>query len=149
MSIEPDAPATAKQVDDLLVEFHQSRADLQHKIDQLQQDVTSGQDDAAQLVMKNLKSDRGVVFRKKGHETQFRFNSDMEDHIGHALTEATKLPATDATGKTIETLQEELRAGMRAIANRQKLIKIADQSEFSWEPMRATIWLITVRIRSS
>ena len=115
---EPDAPATAKQIDDLLVELRQSRADLQQKIDQLQQDVASGQDDAAQLVMKKLKSDRGVVFRKKGHEAQFWFNSNVEDHIGCALTKAKKLPATDATGKTIETLQEELRAGMRAITNR-------------------------------
>jgi len=61
----------------------------------------------------------------------------MEDHIGRALTKATKLPATDATGKTIETLQEELRAGMRAITNRQKLIKIADRSEFSWAVVEA------------
>ena len=52
MSTEPDAPSTAKQIDDLLVELRQSWADLQQKIDQLQQDVASGQDDAAQLVVK-------------------------------------------------------------------------------------------------
>ena len=40
MSIKPDAPATVKQVNDLLVELRQSWTDLQHNINQLQQDVT-------------------------------------------------------------------------------------------------------------
>ena len=69
------------------------------------------------------------MFKKKGHEAQFHFNSDVEDHIGRALTEAARLPADYATSKTIDTLQEELRSGMRDIAIKQKLIKIADRLE--------------------
>ena len=83
------------------------------------------------------KSDRGVVFRKKGHEAQFQFNSDVEDLFGCALTEAMKLSVNEATSKTIESLQQELRAGRRAIANRQKLIMTIDRSEFGWAVVEA------------
>ena len=46
MSIEADAPATSKQIDDLITKFRQSQAEMQEKITQLQQDVAVGQDNA-------------------------------------------------------------------------------------------------------
>ena len=110
---------------------------MQEKITQLQLDVTVGQDDVTQLLIKKLKSDRGAVFKTKGHEAQFCFNSDVEDHIGCALTKAAKLITNDETSKTIDTLHEELRSGMRAIATRQKLIKIADWLELGWAVVEA------------
>ena len=53
------------------------------------------------------------------------------------LAESTKLPVNEHTSKTIEPFQKELRAGIRTVANRQKLIKITDHSEFGWVVVEA------------
>ena len=43
--------------------------------------MTSGQQDATDKVVKKLASERGYVFKKKGHEQQLLFNAEVEDHI--------------------------------------------------------------------
>ena len=53
------------------------------------------------------------------------------------LAESTKLPVNEHTSKTIEPFQKGLRAGIRTVANRQKLIKTTDRSEFGWVVVEA------------
>lgn len=98
---------------------------MQVKIDKLQKEISAKRDDAAQRVVQKLKADRGYAFRKKGHEQQFRFNSDIVEHIQRAQAEAGKIqPLSDAEEKSLDKLKAELHKGSEAIAARQKQIKV-------------------------
>ena len=58
----------------------QTRSEMQEKIGKLQKEVSANQDKTAQTIVQKLKADRGYTFRKKGHEQQFRFNLDIDEH---------------------------------------------------------------------
>ena len=65
----------------LMNEIKQTGAEMPEKIGQLQEEVSAKQDNAAQRIVKKLKVDRGYTFWKKGHEQQFRFVADIDEHI--------------------------------------------------------------------
>lgn len=60
------------------------------QIDKLQEDVTSGQQDATDKVVKKLSSERGYIFKKKGYEQQFRFNTEVKEHVLKTQSEAAR-----------------------------------------------------------
>ena len=52
--------------------------------------------------------------------------------------EAEKIqPATVKEQKSLDALKSQLKEGMRAIACRQKRIKVADRSEYGWAVVKA------------
>ena len=115
------AGVTVEQFQQLLAELKRMREEVDQKIDKLREDVTLGQQDATDKVVKKLASERGYVFKRKGHEQQFRFNTEVEDRIQKAQSEAAKVqPATEKDAKVLEKLQAELKEGTQAIAYRQK-----------------------------
>ena len=75
---------SSEQFEKLMDEIKQTRAEMQEKIGKLQEEVAAAKDDAAQKIVKKLKADRGYTFWKKGHEQQFRFNADIDEHIQKA-----------------------------------------------------------------
>ena len=81
---------------------------------------------AEQTLVKKLKLDPPPTFKKKSHEKQFLFKSTVED----------KLDACDfalqETPPAIEKAKSALEEGKLLIKKRQKLIKIADRSEYGW-----------------
>ena len=94
---------SSKQFERLMDEIKQTRAEMQEKIGKLQEEVAATQDDAAQKIVKKLKADRGYTFRKKGHEQQFRFNADINEHIQKARDEAEKIePSSAAERKALD-----------------------------------------------
>ena len=110
---------SSEQFEKLMDEIKQTRAEMQEKIGKLQEEVAATQDDAAQKIAKKLKADRGA-FRKKGHERQFRFNADIDEHIQKARDEAEKIePSSAAERKALEKLKTELHEGSQEIAARQ------------------------------
>ena len=98
------------------------------------------QEDATEQALKRLKRDKPYEFRRKGHEEQYRFNLEVSDHMSAATSQLSKLrPSTDKDKATLEKARKELEEGMNALAERQKHIRIADQSEHSWETVVAYI----------
>ena len=67
-------------------------------------------------------------FKRKGNEEQAGFNEKVED----AIAEAQIHLSGDSSAPVIERAQEALAKGMKLLAERQELIKIADRSEYGW-----------------
>ena len=65
----------------LMDEIKKNREDVNQRLDKLEGDVASGQENAAQIVVQKLKADRSYTFRKKGHEEQYRFNASIEGQL--------------------------------------------------------------------
>ena len=102
-------------------------------IAKLQKEVTTGQEETSQEVVKRI-TKRAYQFQKKGNEAQFMFNSTVEEHIETVKKEMAKvLPSAAADQKTALTkAMTKLNEGTKVIAVRQKHIKIADHSELGW-----------------
>ena len=65
------------KLDELLASFKElketqnaNRKELSEKLEKLEKDLHAGQETAAECVVKKLKRDRGMEFKKKGHERQ-------------------------------------------------------------------------------
>ena len=89
---EEKLDALLKSVEMLQKEQSDGQHDLRKSLDHLEREVSTGQEDATQRVVKRLKEDRILVFRKKGNERQFIFNDNVEDQL-------------DAVGKHLEQLE--------------------------------------------
>ena len=62
--------------------IRQENADSQKDLKRrLEKDMSLGQEKSTQQVVKRLKEDRTLVFKKKGNEKQFLFNENVKDQI--------------------------------------------------------------------
>ena len=112
---------------------HQSDPD--NKLKKLEKDVTAAQAEATERVLKKAKRGCAVEFKRKGHQEQYSFNEEVEDRLEAAAKKIKKLVPVANEGNPKKFLQEaldELKEGQEAIAERQKHIHIADQSEYHW-----------------
>ena len=73
-----------------------------------------------------LRVNRGITFKHKGNEKQFRHNEEVLQKF------ETLSDALESTPPAIERAKEALKEGEKLILYRQKLIRIADRSEFGW-----------------
>ena len=111
----------------------ESQKDLRRRLEKLEKDVSSGQEQATQRVVKRLKEDRTLVFREKGNEKQFLFNDNVKDQIDSAEKHLDLLePSSEAQKEALQKAKDELGKGLMLLAGRQKRIKLADRSEYGW-----------------
>ena len=75
--------------------------------------------------IKKLKREEPKSFKRKGNELQYKFNAKLQD----SLEEVKSHLEVNAIDKAKETLAE----GMSFLAERQKLILLADKSDFGWK----------------
>ena len=112
---------------------HQRNMD--DKLKKLERDLEASRDDhedAAERALKRARKDRPLVFNKKGHEEQFNFNLQVQDNLTAATRRLDKLQASDKDKQIIDKAKEELEEGAAALADRQKMIRLADTSENGW-----------------
>ena len=113
-----------KSVSTLQKAHDSSHKELDGKLRKLEADVAASQEsqeDATEQALKRLKRDKPYEFRRKGHEEQYRFNSEVSDHMSAAASQLSKLrPSTDKDKATLEKARKELEEGMNALAERQK-----------------------------
>ena len=100
--------------------------ELSSRLEKLQNEVTSYHESASQEVVKNIEK-HSYHFRRKGYEELFKFKVAVEEHMGAAMKELGKLTHTDEGQKAIvHHTTQHLDEGTKAIAVRQKHIRIAD-----------------------
>ena len=75
--------------------------------------------------VKKLRREEPKSFKRKGNEIQYKFISKLQDSLEEAKTHL----ETNAVEKAKESLTE----GTLLLTNRQKLILLADKSEFGWK----------------
>ena len=101
-------------------------------------EVMASQQDATERAIKWAKRDHPYEFRKKGHQEQYIFNGEVADRVKTATKKLLKLaPAGEKDKKIVEETVMELKEGADAIAEMQKHIRIADQSEYHWRMVEA------------
>ena len=106
---------------------------MSDKLERLERDVQAGQEVAAEKIVKKLKRDRGYEFKKKGHERQYLFNDDIKDKMDSAASLSKVMPVNPKDKEALDNAAKELKEGVDAVTLRQKLICLADCSEFGWE----------------
>ena len=79
-------------------------------------------------MIKKLRREEPKSFKRKGNEFQYKFNSKLQD----TLVEAKSHLEANAVDKAKATLSE----GMSMVTERQKLILLADKSEFGWKTVQ-------------
>ena len=75
-----------------------------------------------------MRHDKPYEFKKKAHEEQARFNTQVQESV----QEAHDALATIEDSPALLRAQEALEKGARLLTERQKLIKIADRSANGW-----------------
>lgn len=93
------------------------------QIQGLQSNLLKAQSDLASQIASEVQPGN-YVFKNKGNEQQFNFNRKMI----RTSTAAVKALENGNIGKA----KEELNEGISLLTNRQKIIKLADKSEFGW-----------------
>ena len=93
------------------------------QIQSLQTNLLQAQSDLAVQIASDIQPDTHV-FKKKGNEQQFNFNRKVAKSSNSALKAL--------ENGNIPKAKEELNKGISLINTRQKIIKLADKSEFGW-----------------
>ena len=93
------------------------------KIQGLQSNLLKAQSDLASQIASEVQAE-SYVFKKKGNEQQFNFNRK----VVRTSAAAVKSLESGNIGKA----KEERSEGISLLSNRQKIIKLADKSEFGW-----------------
>ena len=74
--------------------------------------------------------EKSYVYREKGNEEQALLNEKVEDAIIAAQAEVEDGPGP--LSGALENAKKSLEQGLKLLAERQKLIKLADRSEHGW-----------------
>ncbi len=120
--VTPDQFAT------LLETFKSSHERLESRFGEFKAEIQRSQDEAAAKAVKRARYEKPYAFKKKGNEEQAAFNSRISESMAEAETELTGVAASPA----LERAQAALEKGKKLIAERQKLIRIADRSDLGW-----------------
>ena len=72
---------------------------VEGKLQKLEADVAASQalqEDVTERALKHLRRSKPYEFRRKGHEEQYRFNSEVSHHVALAVSQLIKLqPSSD------------------------------------------------------
>ena len=131
MATGGEGPSTAVSDDQfaqLMAAIHASQERIEYKFAEFRAEMKQGQEDAAAKALKRVRHDKPYAFRRKGNEEQASFNEKVEEVVAEAQAELSDVRSSPA----LERAQESLAQGIKLLAERQKLIKIADRSEYGW-----------------
>ena len=109
---------------------------MRQELSQFKDEMKGAQEDAADSVVKKVKRAKQHVFNKRGNEKQFLFNEEVDEKLEVVEAELEKIAHKDSSSRskaTLEKAKSSLQEGRDLIASRQKLIRLADRSEFGWD----------------
>ena len=123
--------------DKLMVEIQNSRSGVEEKlaatVAEMKREVSTAQEKTSLGLTRRMASS-SYQFKKKEHEHQFMFNTELKDMLSSAKTELARVDAEDQA--VLQRVQAQLDEGLRALATWQKFINIADKSEFRWATVK-------------
>ena len=123
-----DETSTSAQFAQLLEVIQANQVRTDERLEQFRAELQHGQEEAACKALKRVRVEKPFSFRRKGNEEQAVFNDRVEEAISDTQAEL----ATVRSMPAIEKMREALKKGAQLLAERQKLTKIADRSEFGW-----------------
>jgi hypothetical protein len=102
-----------------------TQAALDQRMVTFRAEILSGHKEATAKALKRSRHERSLSFRRKGNEEQHRFNEKLSVELEVAQEQLEKVPALTAAKKAVLE-------GTKLLAERQKLIRLADRSEHGW-----------------
>ena len=99
---------------------------IEDKMSHMKRELTEERDAADERLVKKMRLDKGILFKRKGNEKQHDFNEKVKDTIEAATR------CLNAIQPAVEKAKEALQEGEELLTARQKLIRIADRSEYGW-----------------
>ena len=127
----PGTPALGgSQFAQLMEAIHGTQTRFDKKLEEFKDEVHQGKEEAATKALKHAQYDRGYTFRKKGNEAQTRFNEKVQESVADAQAALATAPRESPS---IQRTKDALEKGAELLAERQKLIRITDRSEFGME----------------
>ena len=123
-------PITAGQFNTLMESITATQLKLDSKLEKFGEQMKRSQEEVAVKAVKRAKTglEKPFEFKKKGNEEQAHFNARVEEKFQEAQAELDGKSTPAATNQAKRHIEE----GIKLIAERQKLIKLADRSEFGW-----------------
>jgi hypothetical protein len=124
MSTEEGAstPVTKAEFSELLSAMNA----VKEQMKEMKRGLSQDRDAADERLVKKMRMDKGVQFKRKANEKQHQFNDLVQDSIEVAQKSLGAVPPA------IEKAKESLKEGEKLLKDRQKLIRIADRSEYGW-----------------
>ena len=131
-----DERINGSQFSQIMRALEASQTRLEEKFEQFKGEVRDGQEKVAASAVRKVRQDTPFVFKKKSHQEQAKVNDRIEESITEAETQLAEVAADAYEGSQlaskVESIQQSLKRGKKIVAERQKLLKIADRSEFGW-----------------
>ena len=103
---------------------------MDEKFSEFQVEVRQGMEEAAAKALKRARYEKPYTFKRKGNEEQATFNAKLDETVADVESELTE--AGPAAAPALQRAMEAIKKGRKTIAERQKLIKIAERSELGW-----------------
>lgn len=116
------AAVTQAQFDQLMSAMN----NVQSQMVQMKRELSDDREAADERLIKKMRLDKGLQFKKKSNEKQHQFNETVQDKLESAQKSLSSTPPA------IEKAKEALKEGEQLIKDRQKMIRIADRSEYGW-----------------
>lgn len=116
----------ASQFEQLMAAIDESRSSFQRDLSQLKEEMKKGQEETADQIVKRARREQSFKFNKKGNKWQHEFNEKVSGVLEEAVA---TVSGDDPTSAKVKKLLHE---GLKLIEERQKLIKMADWSEYGW-----------------
>ena len=99
---------------------------LQDQMSSMKRELLEEREASNERLVKRIKLDKAPVFKKTSNEKQFQFNEEVREKLSVASVSLATAPPS------VEKAKEALKEGEALISARQKVIRIADRSEFGW-----------------
>ena len=110
----------------LLDAIKQLERNMDDKMAAMKRELAQEREEGNDKLVKRMKLKKLPTFKTKCHEAQYRFNEDLASNFGAVKSAVEEAPPSIA--KVIAAVEE----GEKLIADRNKLIRIADRSEHEW-----------------
>ena len=104
---------------------------------QFKEEIKKSQEEATERMVRKAKREKPYSFTKKGNQAQFEFNEKVVEVLEDAESIVEKVEESVQShhpiqDNTLEKLKDSLKKGQSLLAERQKLIKLADWSDYGW-----------------
>ena len=103
-----------------------SMNDIKEQMSTWRKELSDERQAADDRLVKKMRMDKGIQFKRKSNEKQHQFNETVLDKF-EAVQKSLR-----STPPAIEKAKEALGEGEQLIKNRQKLIRTADSSDYGW-----------------
>ena len=139
-----NVPTGSKRIDNdqmtlILQVISSSKKAMEKQLTDFKNEIRSNHEEVTERMAKKMKRGKALEFKKKGNELQFKFNEEVIDNLEDVEEELerfqeSKLPSEAAS--PLKKVKEALKTGKELLENRQKLIKMADRSQYGWDVVK-------------